>query len=212
VGYACAFNSPRLRPLTHFSRCADELRFDVRLLQRVPYEGISRMQTSLRRRHRDRVVRRGIGMTIEVTLPRMRSVAHHCSYPSAPFAVRFLRHGSGKAAFHGPAHVDPLRKCPFPNPQKRPHAHLFLCRLQCVQETCNFDCLFSYLTCGNYDFRYDIQKGLRPRRSVRTAMAHEIMFYAIVQKEDLGFDKAVEEAKARMSRYSVKPNMCGDQP
>jgi hypothetical protein len=43
----------------------DELRFDVRLLQRVPYEGISRMQTSLRRRHRDRVVRRGIGMTIE---------------------------------------------------------------------------------------------------------------------------------------------------
>ena len=35
------------------------LRFDVRLLQRVPYEGISRMQTSLRRRHRDRVVRRG---------------------------------------------------------------------------------------------------------------------------------------------------------
>ena len=41
------------------------LRFDVRLLQRVPYEGISRMQTSLRRRHRDRVVRRGIGMTIE---------------------------------------------------------------------------------------------------------------------------------------------------
>ena len=37
----------------------------MRLLQRVPYEGISRMQTSLRRRHRDRVVRRGIGMTIE---------------------------------------------------------------------------------------------------------------------------------------------------
>ena len=29
----------------------DELRFDVRLLQRVPYEGVSRMQTSLRRRH-----------------------------------------------------------------------------------------------------------------------------------------------------------------
>ena len=37
----------------------DEIRFDVRLLQRVPYEGISRMSTSLRRRHRDRVVRRG---------------------------------------------------------------------------------------------------------------------------------------------------------
>ncbi len=35
----------------------DEVRFDVRLMQRVPYEGVSRMQTSLRRRHRDRVVR-----------------------------------------------------------------------------------------------------------------------------------------------------------
>lgn len=43
----------------------DEIRFDVRLMQRVPYEGVSRMQTSLRRRHRDRVVRRGIGLVIE---------------------------------------------------------------------------------------------------------------------------------------------------
>lgn len=77
----------------------------------------------------------------------------------------------------------------------------------CVQETCNFDALFSYLTCGNYDFRYDITKGLRPRRSVRQAMQHEIMFYSIVQKEGLGFDKCVEEAKARMSRYNVTPNM-----
>ena len=32
-------------------------------------------------------------------------------------------------------------------------------------------------------------------------------FYAISQKEGLGFDKAVEEAKARMSRYQVTPNM-----
>ena len=32
----------------------------------VPYEGVSRMQTSLRRRHRDRVVRRGLAMMIEV--------------------------------------------------------------------------------------------------------------------------------------------------
>ena len=41
------------------------MRFDVRLMQRVPYEGVSRMQTSLRRRHRDRVVRRGLAMIIE---------------------------------------------------------------------------------------------------------------------------------------------------
>lgn len=32
-------------------------------------------------------------------------------------------------------------------------------------------------------FRYDLSKGLRPRRSVRTAMQHEIMMYSIVQKE-----------------------------
>lgn len=43
----------------------DELHFDVRLLQRVPNEGVSRMQTSMRRRHRERVVRRGIGLIIE---------------------------------------------------------------------------------------------------------------------------------------------------
>ena len=33
------------------------------------------------------------------------------------------------------------------------------------------------------------------------------MFYAIVQKEGLGLDKCVEEAKARMARYNVTPNM-----
>ena len=142
----------------------DELRFDVRLLQRVPYEGISRMQTSLRRRHRDRVVRRGIGMTIESDFYATEAGRQHFS--------------------------DQLTSIRY-----------------CVQETCNFDALFAYLTCGNYDFRYDLQKGLRPRRSVRMAMAHEVMFYAIVQKEGLGFDKAVEEAKARMSRYNVTPNM-----
>ncbi len=43
----------------------DEVRFDVRLMQRVPYEGVSRMQTSLRRKHRDRVVRRGLALIIE---------------------------------------------------------------------------------------------------------------------------------------------------
>ena len=37
----------------------------MRLMQRVPYEGTSRMQTSLRRRQRDRVVRRGLAMMIE---------------------------------------------------------------------------------------------------------------------------------------------------
>jgi len=43
----------------------DEVKFDVRLMQRVPYEGVSRMQTSLKRKHRDRVVRRGLALIIE---------------------------------------------------------------------------------------------------------------------------------------------------
>ena len=60
LSHCCASTDARLL------FCARSLiSVDVRLLQRVPYEGISRMQTSLRRRHRDRVVRRGIGMTIE---------------------------------------------------------------------------------------------------------------------------------------------------
>ena len=53
----------------------------------------------------------------------------------------------------------------------------------------------------------DLQKGLRPRKSVRTAMQHEVAMYAIAQKEGLGFDKAVETCKARMARYQVVPNM-----
>ena len=74
----------------------------------------------------------------------------------------------------------------------------------------------------------------RPKRNIRTAMNHgaqthlphtphfssildsliscvaaiaEVMMYAIAQKEQLGFDKAVEECKYRMSRYGVTPNM-----
>jgi len=80
-------------------------------------------------------------------------------------------------------------------------------------------------------------KGLRPRRSVRTALQHEIAMYAIgkhlhrcfrfeatlvcsfvgltcnlrfwlaAQKEGMGLDKAVEDCKYRMSRYGVQPNM-----
>ena len=48
----------------------------------------------------------------------------------------------------------------------------------CVQETANFDAIYAYLTCGNYDFNYDRAKNLRPRRNIRTAMNHEIMYAA----------------------------------
>tara|TARA_X000001036_G_scaffold409426_1_gene420491 strand:- start:67 stop:528 length:462 start_codon:yes stop_codon:yes gene_type:complete len=76
-----------------------------------------------------------------------------------------------------------------------------------VQETCNFDALYAYLSTANYDFSYDRAKNLRPRRNIKTAMNNEIMLYGIAQKEQLGFDKAVEECKYRMSRYGVTPNM-----
>ena len=72
--------------------------------------GISRMSTSLRRRHRDRVVRRGIGLTIESD---------------------FYATEAGRAHF-----ADQLTSIRY-----------------CVQETCNFDAIFAYLTCTNYDFR-----------------------------------------------------------
>ena len=69
---------PRLRSFCRpcsrqlHSRSADEVKFDVRLMQRVPYEGVSRMQTSLRRKHRDRVVRRGLALIIESDFVRSR--------------------------------------------------------------------------------------------------------------------------------------------
>jgi len=67
--------------------------------------------------------------------------------------------------------------------------------------------LYAYLTSTNYDFSYDRAKNLRPKRNIKTAMNHEILLYGIAQKEQLGFDKAVEECKYRMSRYGVTPNM-----
>jgi len=142
----------------------DEVKFDVRLMQRVPYEGVSRMQTSLRRKHRDRVVRRGLALIIESD---------------------FYATDAGRAHF-----ADQLTSIRY-----------------CVQETCNFDCLYAYLTAANYDFSYDRSKNLRPKRNIKSAMNHEIMLYGIAQKEQMGFDKAVEECKYRMSRYGVTPNM-----
>ena len=52
-----------------------------------------------------------------------------------------------------------------------------------MQETCNYDVLFSYLTTSNYDFNYDKTHNVRPRRNIRMAMQHETAMYAIAQKE-----------------------------
>lgn len=63
------------------------------------------------------------------------------------------------------------------------------------------------LVCTRSDFRYDLQRGLRPVRSLKLAMGHEVLMYGGAQRTGLGFDRLVEEAKMRMGRYGVTPNM-----
>ena len=76
----------------------DEVKFDVRLMQRVPYEGVSRMQTSLRRKHRDRVVRRGLALIIESDFYATDAGRQH-------FADQLtsIRYWSARASHHAPA-------------------------------------------------------------------------------------------------------------
>jgi len=142
----------------------DEIRFDVRLMQRVPYEGVSRMTTSMKRKHRDRVVRRGLGLIVESD---------------------FYTTPAGRAHF-----ANQLQSIRY-----------------CVQETCNYDVLFAYLTCANYDFAYDKTHNVRPRRNIRAAMQKEVSVYAIAQKDRMGLDKVVEDSKYAMKRYGVSPNL-----
>lgn len=87
------------------------------------------MQTSLRRKHRDRVVRRGLALIIESD---------------------FYATDAGRQHF-----ADQLTSIRY-----------------CVQETCNFDALYAYLSTSNYDFNYDRAKNLRPKRNIKTAMNH----------------------------------------
>jgi len=142
----------------------DSIHFDVRVMQRVPYEGASRMQTSIRRQHRDRIVRRGIALLVESD---------------------FYRTPEGRQYFS-----DQVKSIQY-----------------CVQVTCNYDVLYAYLSCHDYDFNWDLTKNLLPQRNVLQAMRKEIMNYAIVQKQGRGLDLAIEQAKQRMARYGVRPNM-----
>ena len=136
----------------------DVCKFDVRLLAQVPYEGVSRMQTSERETQSAAVVRRGIAMQIESD---------------------FFLTEAGRQHFKD---------------------HLMSIRMA-VQETSNFDGLFSLLACPNYPFHYSLSHGLIPSRSVISAMRHNISMFGIVQKEQRGFERAVETAKTRMQSY-----------
>ena len=75
-------HGPTLNLIPILTLIRDEVRFDVRLMQRVPYEGVSRMQTSLRRKHRDRVVRRGLALIIESDCVRPQPTSNLRPSPS----------------------------------------------------------------------------------------------------------------------------------
>ena len=153
----------------------DEVRFDVRLMQRVPYEGVSRMQTSLRRRHRDRVVRRGLALIIESDFYATDAGRAHFAdqLTSIRYCVQEVRarprHAPRAAAAHArpgylrrpatstrstltcrrPTTTSPVRHTPHTPPWRlhaRSHARRALC-------------------CAD-----DRAKNLRPKRNIKTAM------------------------------------------
>ena len=67
--------------------------------------------------------------------------------------VGLLRHRRRSPALLGPAHVS--RKCASSTTCAYSNASRVVLHRSiryCVQETCNFDALYAYLTCGNYDF------------------------------------------------------------
>ena len=71
------------------------------------------MSTSLRRRHRDRVVRRGIGLTIESDCEFRRITLTLSPVPKLSQSytlclLHSLRYRGRPRALCGPAHVDPL--------------------------------------------------------------------------------------------------------
>ena len=104
---------------------ARRIRFDVRLMQRVPYEGVSRMQTSLRRRHRDRVVRRGLGLVIESDVRRRPRPRSHLRLPRSCLSVGLLRRSSTRPTPAARTSPTSSRASGEPCPHPRPHP---LCR------------------------------------------------------------------------------------
>ena len=66
-------------------------------------------------------------------------------------------------------------------------------RVQCVQETCNFDTVFAYLTCGNYDFRYDLSGGEHVVKP--TQLDHELTTLSVC---------AASASAARCARHGAR--------
>ena len=110
----------------------DEIRFDVRLMQRVPYEGVSRMTTSMKRKHKDRIVRKGLAMMIESDFYTTPAGREH--FQNQLQSIR-CKHLSLANLFRSGLPSDLIHSS-------------FVCP-DCVQETCNYDVLFAYLTSHN---------------------------------------------------------------
>lgn len=142
----------------------DKMDFDVRILQRIPYEGASRLQTSIKRSFRERVVRRGIAMMVESDFYR------------TPQGIQYF--------------LDQVKSIQY-----------------CVQETCNYDCMFALITCFQHDFHYDLRHSLVSNRNIMGALRHEIEMFAVLNKEERGLDLAIEKTRQRLARYGVNPNL-----
>ena len=109
------------------------------------------------RKHRDRVVRHGLGMMIEsehvpsiepgiksivLVVAHMRPTMRAASTPPT-LAASTLSRSSFRFATGVPLPLHIVNVHGTDGP--------FVVRS--VQETCNFDVLYAYLSCGNYDFR-----------------------------------------------------------
>ena len=73
----------------------------------------------------------------------------------------------------------------------------------------NFDVLYAYLSCHNYDWHYDVTRHLLPQHYLLGQMKRDIEPFAGVQKEKngRGFDLIIEKAKTRMARHQARPNI-----
>ena len=140
------------------------------------------MQTSLRRRHRDRVVRRGLALIIESDFVRpclksmpggllLTRVSPPHAYP-LPLRVCAAQYATDAGRQHFADQLTSIRYWSGGhalNPAYLAHTHTYT-RVWCshrpclllrsVQETCNFDALYAYLSTSNYDFAYDRAKNL----------------------------------------------------
>ena len=75
-----------------------------------------------------------------------------------------------------------------------------------VQETENYDVMFALLTTDNMSFKYEMDRGLVPRRHLIMALKDECAQFAITQKDGRGFERMIEATKQKMGLYHVYPD------